>query len=117
MCEVPNISTLLEVTLNDTFRPTESLMRNIPEGLTVCSLTKAAARMPSVVERYLNTLAADSTPQAALNTLLFQDGVFVYAAKGVSSGTPRAACKYLQCSGCRLWLHDACWWWLNRVLR
>ncbi len=87
-CEVPNISTLLGVTLNDTFRPTESLMRNIPEGLTVCSLTKAAAGMPSVVERYLNTLAADSTPQAALNTLLFQDGVFVYAAKGVSVERP-----------------------------
>ena len=45
-CEVPNISTLLDVTLNDTFRPTESLMRNIPEGLTVCSLTKAAAGCP-----------------------------------------------------------------------
>ncbi len=87
-CEVPNISTLLGVTLNDTFRPTESLMRNIPEGLTVCSLTKAAAGMPSVVERYLNPLAADSTPQAALNTLLFQDGVFVYAAKGVSVERP-----------------------------
>ena len=58
--------------------------------------------MPSVVERYLNTLAADSTPQAALNTLLFQDGVFVYAAKGVSVERPvqlvnifNARCRFM----------------------
>lgn len=87
-CEVPNISTLLGVTVNDSFRPTETLLRQLPDGVTVCSLVKAAREYPELVGSRLNALAADSTPAAALNTLLLQDGVFVHVAAGVRPERP-----------------------------
>ncbi len=87
-CGVPNISTLLGVTVNDTFRPTETLLRQLPDGVTVCSLLKAAREMPQLVAPYLNRFAADSTPAAALNTLMMQDGVFVHVAAGVCPDRP-----------------------------
>lgn len=82
-CDVPNISTLLGVVVNDSFRPTATLERNLPEGLEVMSLARAAEVHPELVASYLNRLAANSTPQSALNTLLLQDGVFIRAARGV----------------------------------
>lgn len=87
-CDVPNISTLLGVTVNDVFRPTDGLIRNLPEGVQVCSLAKAAKETPELVEPYLNRLAANATPAAALNSLLVQDGVVVHIAAGVRCERP-----------------------------
>lgn len=87
-CDVPNISTLLGVTVNDIFRPTETLLRQLPEGVAVCSLAEAARTRPALVEPFLNKLAGNSSPAAALNTLLLQDGVLVHISAGVHLDRP-----------------------------
>lgn len=87
-CGVPNLSTLLGVVVNDRFVPTTTLLKNLPEGLTVCSLAQAAVDVPELVERYYGTVADMADPSVALNTMLAQDGVFVHVARGVRVEKP-----------------------------
>ncbi len=87
-CDVPNISTLLAVVVNDTFRPTALLEKNLPQGVTVCSLAHIAKTKPEWTSKYLNVLADDSTAASALNTLLLQDGVVIHISKGVKLDKP-----------------------------
>ena len=82
-CDVPNISTLLGVVVNDSFRPTAPLQKLLPEGVEVMSLAEAARTCPDLVAAHLNRLAANSTATASLNTLLLQDGVFIHIGRGV----------------------------------
>ena len=91
-CGVPNVSVLLAVVANDVFRPTTTLQRNLPEGVTVMSLAQAAKEMPELVEKYYGKLVAEAPegPSTAslLNTLLAQDGIFVHVAKNVHVDKP-----------------------------
>lgn len=87
-CGVPNISTLLGVTVNDVFRPTERLLSQLPAGVAVMSLAEAARHDDNAVTGYLNKLAADSDPATALNTMLLQDGTLIHVAKGVRLDKP-----------------------------
>lgn len=82
-CDVPNVSTLLGVVVNDEFRPTATLLKNCPEGVTVMSLADAAEKFPELVGEHLGKLSRNSDAASALNTLLMQDGVFVHVAAGV----------------------------------
>lgn len=77
-CEVPNLSTLLGLVLNDVFVPTATLQNNLPEGATVCSLAYAAGKYPEIVRKYLGRIAPMNNPAVALNTLLLQDGAFIH---------------------------------------
>lgn len=78
-CDVPNISTLLAVVVNDRFVPTSTLLKNLPEGVTVCSLREAPAHV----------LDSSTTDTATLfNDLLLQDGVYIHIAKGVKVDRP-----------------------------
>lgn len=82
-CDVPNVSTLLGVVVNDEFRPTATLLKNCPQGLTVMSLARAASERPELVGQYLGRVAGDGDDVPTnLNTLLMQDGVFVHVAAG-----------------------------------
>lgn len=87
-CGVPNISTLLGLVVNDTFVASSTLERNLPEGVTMMSLAEAARQMPHTIEAYLGRAADDSDPAVALNTLLLQDGVFVYIPRGIRLERP-----------------------------
>lgn len=89
-CGVPNLSSLLGLTVNDRFFPTEQLLKNCPEGVTVCSLARAAAEMPELVGRYYGKIAEACGADApeALNTLLAQDGVLIHVARGVQCAKP-----------------------------
>lgn len=82
-CDVPNVSTLTAVVVADSFHATSTLVKNMPEGLTVMSLARAAEEHPELIKKYLNHLAADSTATSALNTALLQDGVFIHVRRGV----------------------------------
>lgn len=84
-CDVPNISTLLGVVVNDKFVATDTLTKNCPQGLTVMSLSQAARQYPSLVERYYGKIAPLNDASTALNTMFVQDGVFIHADKGFSS--------------------------------
>lgn len=86
-CGVPNISTLLALTVNDIFRPTDLLLKQLPEGVTVCSLAEASRKGLPGVER-LNGLAANGSPAAAVNSLLLQDGVYVHVDRCVHLDKP-----------------------------
>ena len=87
-CAVPNISTLMGIVVGDTFAPTASLLRSLPQGVEVMSLAAAAKQMPQTVAAYYNTLAANGGQVADINTLLAQDGVFVHVGAGVKLDKP-----------------------------
>lgn len=87
-CDVPNLSTLLGVVVNDSFHPSASLLQRCPAGVTFTSLRKAAAEHPQLVSDYLGRLAPMSEPETAINTLLAQDGVFIHIAAGVKIEKP-----------------------------
>ena len=85
-CGVPNLSTLLGVVVNDRFVPTSTLLGNLPEGVTVCSLARAAEEHPELVDRHYGSVADIESPGTALNTLLAQDGVLVHVGRNVHVG-------------------------------
>ncbi len=87
-CGVPSLSTLLGVVVNDSFHPVKSLESRLPEGVIYCSLAKAAATYPGLVARYYGKTAPLSSPTVALNTLLAQDGVFIYIPDGLQLEKP-----------------------------
>lgn len=79
-CDVPNITTLLAVVVNDRFVPTATLLKNLPEGVTVCSLRDADS---ALVSRYLGTAVEREDSALAFNSLLLQDGVLIHVDRGV----------------------------------
>jgi len=87
-CGVPNVSTLLALVDGDSFSPSQSLLRNLPAGVTVCSLADAAENNPGLVERFLGSAAPAENPAVALNSLLLQDGVFIHVDKNVHLDKP-----------------------------
>ncbi len=83
-CDVPNLSTSLYFVVNDMFYSKAMPKAQLPEGVRVCSLCQAAAEMPDVVARHYARIArSDEDAVTALNTMLAQDGLFVYVPKGV----------------------------------
>lgn len=83
-CDVPNLSTSLYFVVNDMFYSKAMPKARLPEGVRVCSLCQAAAEMPDVVARHYARIArSDEDAVTALNTMLAQDGLFVYVPKGV----------------------------------
>lgn len=79
-CDVPNISTLLAVVVNDRFVPTSTLIKNLPDGVTVCSLRDAD---PALLGRHLGNAVERYDAPLAFNSLLLQDGVMIHVAAGV----------------------------------
>jgi len=87
-CDVPNLSTLMAIVEGDTFVPTSTLLSNMPEGLTVMSLARAAVEEPETVERYYGSVASLARPEVALNTMMAQDGVYIHVGRGVKVRRP-----------------------------
>ena len=76
-CDVPNLSTSLYFVVNDGFYPVEH-RSHLPEGVVLGSLKEFAT------SEYYNRLAAkDDDAVTDLNTMLAQDGLFVYVPKDV----------------------------------
>ena len=87
-CGVPNISSLLGVTVNDMFRPTDTLLSRLPEGVTVKAFSKADGDDLAVIEKCYGTVADSSKTEVALNTALAQDGVLVRIGRNVTLDRP-----------------------------
>ena len=83
-CDVPNLSTSLYFVVNDAFH-TKSLPKgHLPEGVFIGSLLEAAEKHPDLVDNYYAKIArTEEDGVTALNTMLAQDGLFVYVPKGV----------------------------------
>lgn len=76
-CDVPNLSTSLYFVVNDGFYPVEH-RSHLPEGVVLGSLKEFAT------SEYYNRLAAkDDDAVTDLNTMLAQDGLYVYVPKDV----------------------------------
>lgn len=87
-CDIPNVSTLLALVVNDRFVATRSLLNNLPDGVTVTSLAAAAVKYPDIVERYYGKIAPAGNVNVALNNMLVQDGVFIHIGKNVVLDKP-----------------------------
>jgi len=87
-CGVPNVSTLLAVTVNDRFVPTSTLLKNMPAGVTVMSLAEAARMYPDEISRHYGSAASLQSAGTALNTLLSQDGIYIHVERDVKVERP-----------------------------
>ena len=83
-CDVPNMSTALYFMVNDSFYNKALPKSNLPEGVLLGSLKDLSESYPELVGRYYGKLAETSKDAVvALNTMLAQDGLFLYVPKGV----------------------------------
>jgi Fe-S cluster assembly protein SufD len=95
-CEVPNLSTSLFFLINDAFAQSARAQDTLPEGVIVESLAAAAVNHKELVEKYYAKVADINNPLVALNTLLVQDGAFIYIPKGVKVSKPLQLVNILQ---------------------
>lgn len=84
-CDVPNVSRLSALVVNDAFVELPGVERNLPPGVEFMSLREASLRYPELVKE---EIAPSQNPVVALNTLLLQDGVFIRVAPGVRLEKP-----------------------------
>lgn len=83
-CDVPNLSTSLYFVVNDSFYTQALPQTKLPEGVIIDSLNRIAAERPDLVAPYYAGLAqTKSDAITALNTMLAQDGLFIYVPKHV----------------------------------
>ena len=83
-CDVPNLSTSLYFVVNDQFYKKVQPKAAFPEGVIVGSLKDAAELHPELVAKYYAKLAkTEEDGITALNTMLAQDGLFVYIPRNV----------------------------------
>ena len=77
-CDVPNLSTSLYFVVNDAFYDKIQPKGHLPEGVVIGSLKELASA------NYYNMLAGkDDDAATDLNTMLAQDGLYVYVPKNV----------------------------------
>ena len=82
-CDVPNLSTSLYFVVNDVFYTKMQAKAHLPEGVIVGSLKDFATT------EYYNQLAGKANDAVTdLNTMLTQDGLYVYVPKGVKTDRP-----------------------------
>ena len=83
-CDVPNLSTSLYFVVNDAFYKKIEPKALLPEGVIVDSLKNQAENNPDLIAKYYSKLAkTDEDAVTALNTMLAQDGLFVYVPRNV----------------------------------
>lgn len=95
-CNVPNLSTSLFFVINDVPCPAPACSRALlPEGVAVTSLREAATSHTAILEKYYNRAAGTdrdfktgSDGVTSLNTLLAQDGLFIYIPAGAELKAP-----------------------------
>ena len=86
-CDVPNMSTCLYYSSNDAFHSSPTAERNIGK-VVVAPFSMAAVDYPELMSAYYGKLARLSDPTVALNSLLVQDGLFIYVPDGVAAERP-----------------------------
>jgi Fe-S cluster assembly protein SufD len=67
---------------------TIALPDDLPAGVTVTSLERAAAEHPELVERHLGTIVTDQDAFTTRNEAVFAGGAFVHVASGVTLERP-----------------------------
>ena len=81
-CDVPNLSTSLYFVVNDAFYTKALPKVALPDGVIIDSLNRIAAEKPELIAKYYAQIAKTKEDAiTALNTMLAQDGLFVYVPK------------------------------------
>ena len=86
-CDVPNLSTCLYYSSNDAFHSSATAERNIGK-VVVEPFSIAAHDYPELMAAHYGRLANMDDPTVALNSLLVQDGLFIYVPDGVVAERP-----------------------------
>lgn len=86
-CDVPNMSTCLYYSSNDAFHSSATAERNIGK-VVVEPFSMAAVDYPELMSAHYGRLAHLDNPTTALNSLLVQDGLFIYVPDGVVAERP-----------------------------
>lgn len=87
-CDVPNLSPSLYFMLNDSFR-LPAAVAPLPQGVVAASLAEAAEKRGEAVRPYYGKLArTGKDAMNALNTMLVQDGLFVFVPKNTTLERP-----------------------------
>ena len=87
-CDVPNMSTWLYFSFNDTYYSSRTASISLPEGVLVGSIKHFANNHSDLIAKYSGTLAPLDNAAVALNTLLAQDGLLVYIPKNTTLEKP-----------------------------
>ena len=85
-CDIPGLATSNYLVLNDSFYAQVS-EPNLPEGVIICSLSQAFKNHADLIKPYFEQTKI-SNSDMALNTLLAQDGMFIYSPDGVTLEKP-----------------------------
>lgn len=87
-CSVPEIESHVIYIVNGWYYP-GNIVSDLPEGVILTSFAEASKQHPELVTKYYNQLAKDSTDNTVhFNTMLAQDGIFLYVPKGVVMNKP-----------------------------
>ena len=74
---------------NGVFNTDLSTLTNLPEGLTICSLSEAYKKYPQIFEKHYAQYADINTDAfIALNTAMAKDGVFIHVKKNLAIANP-----------------------------
>lgn len=87
-CGVPHMSSAMFFFRNDLFSAAKEAENNLPEGLYVGSLRQFCLDYPDLARKYYAQIADIRNPLVALNTMLAQDGIVVWAKEGVKAEKP-----------------------------
>jgi Fe-S cluster assembly protein SufD len=88
-CDVYDLDTFSVTLLNGWFVYQNSPLTTLKNGTIIGSLSKAMEVYPELVSRYLGKIAPMEQPGlTALNTALFQDGLFIYVPEDVKVDKP-----------------------------
>ena len=77
-CDVPNLSTSLYFVVNDAFYSKVTPKSHLPEGVIIGPLKEFAT-----TDYYHQLASKDDDAVTSLNTMLAQDGLYVYVPKGI----------------------------------
>lgn len=83
-CDVPNLNSHLVFTVNGWYYSKNLLSGGLPDGVIIESLAVASKEYPELFAKYYNQQAKKSSDSTVhLNTMMAQDGLFIYIPKGV----------------------------------
>ncbi len=88
VCSVPGIQTYVIYIINGWFYA-GNIVNDLPEGVVLCSFSEAGQKHPELIKKYYNQQAKDSEDTTVqFNTMLAQDGIFLYVPKGLKLDKP-----------------------------
>lgn len=87
-CDIPNMSTWLYFSFNDTYYSSRTASISMPEGVLIGSFKQYATQHYSLLSKHYGKIAPLDNAAVALNTLLAQDGLLIYIPDNVSLEKP-----------------------------